>query len=40
MKNIAHPMDRVVNWCSHGGWFTLAISKLIVDCLCAFYDHV
>jgi len=20
----AHPMDRMANWCSHGGWFTLA----------------
>jgi hypothetical protein len=20
----AHPMHRMVNWCSHGGWFTLA----------------
>jgi hypothetical protein len=20
----AHPMDRTANWCSHGGWFTLA----------------
>ncbi len=24
MKNTAHPMDRMANWCSHGGWFTLA----------------
>jgi hypothetical protein len=23
----AHPMDRTANWCSHGGWFTLAIGK-------------
>jgi hypothetical protein len=20
----AHPMDRTINWCNHGGWFTLA----------------
>jgi hypothetical protein len=20
----AHPMDRMANWCNHGGWFTLA----------------
>jgi len=20
----AHPMDRMANWCSHEGWFTLA----------------
>jgi hypothetical protein len=20
----AHPMDRMANWCSHGGWFPLA----------------
>jgi hypothetical protein len=25
MKNTAHPMDRTTNWCSHGGWFILAI---------------
>jgi hypothetical protein len=24
MKNTAHPVDRTANWCSHGGWFTLA----------------
>jgi hypothetical protein len=21
----AHPMDRTANWCSHGGWFILAV---------------
>jgi len=21
----AHPMDRTTNWCSHGGWLTLAL---------------
>ncbi len=21
----AHPMDITANWCSHGGWFTLAV---------------
>ncbi len=21
-----HPMDRTANWCSHGGWFTLALT--------------
>jgi len=21
----AHPMDRMANWCSHEGWFTLAL---------------
>jgi hypothetical protein len=26
MKNTAHPVDRTANWCSHGGWFTLAAS--------------
>jgi hypothetical protein len=25
----AHPMDRMANWCSHGGWFTLAWNKII-----------
>jgi hypothetical protein len=24
MKNIAHPVNRTANWCSHGGMFTLA----------------
>jgi hypothetical protein len=24
-NNSAHPMDRTANWCSHGGWFTLAL---------------
>jgi hypothetical protein len=23
-NHLAHPMDRTTNWCSHGGWFTLA----------------
>jgi len=23
----AHPMDRTANWCSHGGWFTLALGN-------------
>jgi hypothetical protein len=22
-----NPMDRTANWCSHGGWFTLALFK-------------
>jgi len=26
MKNTAHPVDRMANWWSHGGWFTLAFS--------------
>ncbi len=25
----AWPMDRTANWCSHGGWFTLALKKII-----------
>jgi len=24
MKNTTHLLDRTTNWCSHGGWFTLA----------------
>ncbi len=30
MKNTAHPVDRTANWCSHGGWFTLAIKLYFV----------
>jgi hypothetical protein len=26
MNHPAHPTDRTANWCSHGGWFTLAIT--------------
>jgi len=24
-NQLAHPMDRTTNWCSHGGWFTLSL---------------
>jgi hypothetical protein len=24
LVNAGHPMDKKANWCSHGGWFTLA----------------
>jgi hypothetical protein len=24
-NHLALPMDRTTNWCSHGGWFTLAL---------------
>jgi len=26
-----HPMDRTANWCSHEGWFTLAVP--IIKCV-------
>jgi hypothetical protein len=33
MKYTAHPVDRTANWCSHGGWFTLAASFGLFACL-------
>jgi hypothetical protein len=33
MKNTAHPVDRTANWCSHGGWFTLAVNRHPVQVL-------
>jgi hypothetical protein len=29
LVNAGHPMDKKANWCSHGGWFTLAGSLFL-----------
>jgi hypothetical protein len=41
MENTAPPMDRMANWCSHGGWFMLALSmKAQRPCiLICFVNH-
>ncbi len=30
MKKTAHPVDRTANWCTHGGWFSLAFTMVFM----------